>query len=336
MKSPHAKNFERTQRPAEAAAHTTSYLNDDLSLATFFESVRGKFGSKPLAVLRENMPKLIDGLAISFAELSDEARSVQFEVIYFKDLADLIEAYIDRVVHDLGAKFVRPWRMSVKGERSCQINLANIFGETVECRRSIDDIGLAGKVIRYEFHREAYVPIPTIGSNIRLRGASRFWKKLDHLKGYLEGAFLRSGLPENSKVDFEKGVQSLISTLSKKADDVGHQHLCIPDGIAPVYEGKKKSGSIVDFLRNAYPPREGGEPLTLQFLREHDPKAHTALYNHQRKEPLPDDLHLPRQTAASDSLLARYGVDLNTPDGAEEARRLAGIIYGRLKFEPRR
>lgn len=131
------------------------------------------------------------------------------------------------------------------------------------------------------------------------------------------------------------GVQSIATAFDvatrlsapSAADQTLHQ-LCEPENTAPLYQGKRKSGPVDDFLRAAYPSRPGARRLSTQFLRRNDPRAIKELY---RLEPeARAALGLMSESEAIDDLLRSKKIDVQTDAGREEARRVYSAISSRI------
>lgn len=105
--------------------------------------------------------------------------------------------------------------------------------------------------------------------------------------------------------------------------------LSLPEGNAPKYQGKRKSGPVDAFLRASYPFRPDAPALSLRYLRDHDPKAVRA-YN-RLNESDRQKLGLSVASDAGDELLASKGIQFSTPAGIDEARRLRSVIQSRLQ-----
>lgn len=107
---------------------------------------------------------------------------------------------------------------------------------------------------------------------------------------------------------------------------VSEPPLCIPEGDLPKYMGKKVSGNIYTWLENTYSSRDGGELLTLEFLRTYDPKALEAFRNERKKHPnIPRSLLIltdAQRGSRRDSIFQRHNIDLTTDEGVREGKRL--------------
>ena len=110
-------------------------------------------------------------------------------------------------------------------------------------------------------------------------------------------------------------------------------YLCVPEGQPEKYLGKGKSGEIYAFLERVYPYREGAEPLTAPSLQELDPAALASFRGRRKKHAVPENLiGLTREGKDSKelSIIEKYQVDINSPNGIAEARRLMSAINNRL------
>ncbi|MCH4151411.1 MAG: hypothetical protein LKF30_05620 [Sphingobium sp.] len=173
--------------------------------------------------------------------------------------------------------------------------------------------------------------------NARLHDRQLEQERLDALKATLTQAFEQSGLSEDKRETFLRetfGVIAKLQTPEPMAQ--AERPLCLPEAVPELYQGKGKSGEIYAFLQRVYPYREGAMPLTTAFLRENDPIALQAFKNRRRNAPPPTALlSLMRggQPSTMQERLAAHGVDISTPEGVADAKKLASAIT-KLVYAP--
>jgi hypothetical protein len=104
--------------------------------------------------------------------------------------------------------------------------------------------------------------------------------------------------------------------------------LCVPEGSVALYQGRRRSGPITDFLKAAYPYRPGNRRLSTQFLRRHDPRAMKEVYRLDSEGRA--RLGLQSESDAIDDLLLAKNIDVNSETGREEAKRVYSAIHSRV------
>lgn len=140
--------------------------------------------------------------------------------------------------------------------------------------------------------------------------------------------------PEEAEREYEQRLRSQFQTASQPEPMAqAERPLCIPKSAPELYQGKGKSGEIYTFLQRVYPYREGAELLTTSFLQQNDPAALASFRGRRRIAPPPSELlALTREGQPSKELdlLKRFGVDLSSPSGIADARKLMSAIGNRL------
>lgn len=134
--------------------------------------------------------------------------------------------------------------------------------------------------------------------------------------------------------EYEERISNQFKAAAQPEPMAHPEPLTIPEGPVEKYQGKSKSGEIYAFLLRVYAYQEGREPLTLGSLRNNDPIALKAFHNRQRSATIPDDRLLilsdPRDGTKYDSLLEHHLVDLQSPEGIKDAKKLMSAISHRL------
>lgn len=245
---------------------------------------------------KESAPRIVRGL---FAGSKSTSNQTSFEIVEsedFKKATHGLDSEFELVLHSLQSKVIRS-------------ALHSNFD-------SVDGIYTITSG-----HTRYYLSWSVINGTILYH--SFFWDENDEFvpTRFKFEPVLRSKLPSNDKAE----------NASSAAFNENVPPPCIPeDGKAVPYPGKRKAGGIRDWLRNTYPFRANAEPLTLAWLQHNDPIAHRALYSQSTREDGPPSSFLPTATDTANGFLAAHNIDLDTPEGQAEARRLTNLLLSRL------
>lgn len=131
------------------------------------------------------------------------------------------------------------------------------------------------------------------------------------------------------RMTFERAVGRADAVGDAEASLAETKPLCVPAGEPEKYQGKGKSGEIYAFLQRVYQHRESAEPLGLGWLRENDPKALSAFRGRRKLVPPPPELLVltdPERGSKQENLLAKHDIDLSTPEGRAEGKKIMSAI----------
>lgn len=113
------------------------------------------------------------------------------------------------------------------------------------------------------------------------------------------------------------GLNDLIRSLGSKTTSEP-----LPDKPPRLYRDRPAGEDIIAFLRQAWSPWSQTGELTRSHLRHADPQAYAALAQYLQKNPLPDDLKLPKKSEVISAQVA-------DPAAVREARRIAQAAHRR-------